>query len=153
MPSHIHTWKFLKCKGSEEFQVLSCWVAKLIFTINQRLLCFRLQGWRSYSTQENNSVDFFLSKSGFSDYSCQYYHRTRWIMTFKKFNKSSPTTHSPLYTTQLWLIQASNLDMWLLLLKAQLIRYKLTWKMELPCKAVCSFPLLFTRSKNKTLGA
>lgn len=25
--------------------------------------------------------------------------------------------------------------------------------MELPCKVLCSFPLLFTRSKNKTLGA
>lgn len=25
--------------------------------------------------------------------------------------------------------------------------------MELPCKVVCPFPLLFTRSKNKTLGA
>lgn len=24
--------------------------------------------------------------------------------------------------------------------------------MELPCKVVCSFPLFFTRSKNKTLG-
>lgn len=69
MPSHIHTQKFLHCIGSEEFQVLSCWVTKLNFTLTKDSSASREQaGEVTQHKKKKKSLLIFLFKPGFSDY-------------------------------------------------------------------------------------
>lgn len=78
----LHTWKFLNCKRSEEFQVLSCWVAKLIFTLTRDFSASGNKAGEVAQLKKMTLLIFFFNSNQLFPITKQQSVLSQWIMTF-----------------------------------------------------------------------